>query len=161
LQLSPLPKSPTPLKAMAQGLFARHIYVDTSVWVALLANEPGSPALQDWLETETAPLCTAQWTLVEVSSALSIKVRRAELGAAQAHNLLARFTDLLASSVANIPVAAQDFERAAQLCSGSASGLRSGDALHLAVATRIGAGHMKTLDKVMAQNAGHMGMRSL
>lgn len=149
------------MKAIAQCVFARHIYVDTSVWVALLANEPDGPALQDWLETETAPLCTAQWTLVEVSSALSIKVRRAELSAAQAHNLLARFTDLLASSVTSIPVAAQDYDRAAQLCSRSESGLRSGDALHVAIATRVGAGQMKTLDKVMAQNASHMGMRSL
>jgi len=53
-------------------------YVDTSVWVALLAREAPAAALAQWLATAPA-LCCADWTQVELASALGIKHRRGDI----------------------------------------------------------------------------------
>ena len=138
---------------------ARTIYVDVSVWIALLTNEASSPALQAWLKRETCVLLTSRWSVVELSSALSIKVRRAELLQEQAVVLAQRFDALVSSQVRLLPLASVDYDYAAELCRNATSGLRAGDALHLAVASRARASHLTTLDKVMSLNALKMGFQ--
>jgi uncharacterized protein len=137
----------------------RHVYVDASVWIALFANEPGCAVLQDWLADEQGVLFTARWCVVEVASGLSIKVRRGELLQSQASLLMDAFEQLVKSQVRLLAEAASDYDLASSLCRNAASGLRAGDALHLAVASRAGASHLVTLDKVMAANARLMGIR--
>ena len=138
---------------------ARSIYVDVSVWIALLTNEASSTALKSWLESETDVLLTSRWSVVELSSALSIKVRRMELLEEQALALAGRFDALVSAQVRLVPVASLDYDHAAALCRNAASGLRAGDALHLAVAARARATHLITLDKVMTLNAVKMGFQ--
>lgn len=140
---------------------SRLIYVDVSIWVALLTNEPSSPALKHWLEGETGQLVTSRWSVVEVSSALSIKVRRAELQLQQAQELCTHFDALVRGDVSLLPLASADYDHAAVLCRNAASGLRAGDALHLAVARRARASYLLTLDKVMARNAKKLGLQLL
>lgn len=140
---------------------ARSIYVDVSVWVALLANEPSSPGLQRWLEGEAGQLLTSRWSVVEIASALSIKVRRGELTAPQAQDLCERFDALAPGEVSLVAVASADYEHAAALCRNADSGLRAGDALHLAVALRAHANHLATLDRTMAMNAEKLGLQLL
>lgn len=139
----------------------RTIYVDVSVWIALLTNEASSPALQAWLESEAGVLLTSRWSVVELSSALSIKVRRAELLPEQAVLLAGRFDALVSGQVRLLPVASADYDHAAAMCRNVTSGLRAGDALHLAVASRARASHLITLDKVMSLNAAKMGFQIL
>ena len=138
---------------------ARTIYVDVSVWIALLTNEASSPALKSWLESETGVLITSRWSVVELSSALSIKVRRMELPQEQALALAGRFDALVSGQVRLVPVASADYDHAAVMCRNAASALRAGDALHLAVAARARASHLITLDKVMTLNALKMGFQ--
>ena len=138
---------------------ARTIYVDVSVWIALLTNEASSLALKSWLEGETGVLLTSRWSVVELSSALSIKVRRTELLQEQALALAGHFDALVSSQVRLLPVASADYDHAAAMCRNAASGLRAGDALHLAVAARARASHLMTLDKVMNLNALNMGFQ--
>lgn len=148
-------------KTLTSAAISRVIYVDVSVWIALLTNEPSSGALKSWLESETGQLVTSRWSLVEVSSALSIKVRRAELAPQQAQWLGERFEALVSSEVRLLPLASADYDHAATMCRNAASGLRAGDALHLAVASRVRATHLITLDKVMTMNANNMGFQVL
>jgi uncharacterized protein len=136
----------------------RHVYVDASAWIALFAKEPGCGELQDWLAGEQGVLLTARWCVVEVASGLSIKVRRGELLQSHASKLMDAFEQLLESQVSLLAVAAADYDLATSLCRHASSGLRAGDALHLAIASRAQASHLVTLDKVMASNAEFMGI---
>ena len=69
----------------------RRIYVDSSVWIALLAQEATADALSQWLENESGVLMTAQWTRTELASAMGIKSRRGELTQDSVHALLNMF----------------------------------------------------------------------
>ena len=137
----------------------RSVYVDACVWIALLANEPSSPMLQNWLGEETGQILTARWSLVEVASGLAMKCRRKELDSTQMGELLAHFEKLLHDEVTLMAIAGSDFDLAAAYCQNFESGLRAGDALHLAVAKRFGATHLLTLDKVLAAVAEKMGFK--
>lgn len=41
------------------------IYVDTSVWVALLTEEAGTAQVEQWFAANSEPLFSADWTLTE------------------------------------------------------------------------------------------------
>lgn len=129
------------------------VYVDASVWIALLCLEEGSASVQDWMGAEKAPLVTGKWALAEVASGLSLKARRLDITPEQATQLWHRFCRLLSLHVKVVEMASADYDEAARRCNVVASGIRAGDALHLAVAMRVGANRMATLDKVLAKNA--------
>ena len=137
---------------------SRRVYVDTSVWVAVLAHEPNAPGLMRDLEAETGQLLTAAWTRTELASALSIKARRNELTQASVSALLREFDLWVSGGVTVMPVDSSDFARAAQLCENVASKLRAGDALHLSVAKRCLATHLFSLDTDMLNNAIALGL---
>lgn len=133
-------------------------YVDTSVLVAAHVREPHTDLAQAWLSGQGGGLLLSTWALLECESVLAIKARRGELdaaGQAQAMKdidaLAARFAPLVA------PLDA-DLQHARVLCRDATSGLRAGDALHLAIALRLGASALATLDKVLADNSATHGI---
>ena len=144
---------------MAQTGRTRRVYVDSSVWIALLAHEPSAADLLTWLQAEQGQLMTAMWTRTELASALSVKVRRGELNAAKFTELLKCFDEWIVSDVQLLPVDNADFQRAANLCADSGSRLRAGDALHLTVAQRCQASHMASLDRDLLGNALKSGLQ--
>jgi predicted nucleic acid-binding protein len=129
------------------------IYVDTSALVALIVNEPGSMAVTNWYAAVGGELVSAAWCVTEFASALGVKQRTSQIDADMAKTAWERFERLMASDVQLLPVAAVDFHRAAMLTLDAQSGIRAGDALHLACAERHGAKELATLDAVMAKNA--------
>jgi predicted nucleic acid-binding protein len=136
-----------------------HIYVDTSVLVAAHTREPHTALAQTWLaEQSGSDLIISFWALVECDSALAIKRRRGELdessqlaSSADIEHFTNRFAPLVSAQEC-------DYQRAKELCRHAASGLRSGDALHLAMALRLETTHFATLDRVLADNAAKHGM---
>lgn len=138
------------------------VYVDTSVLVAAHTREPHTDIAQAWLAAQSAGgLLLSTWTLVECDSAMAIKVRRGELDAA---GQVAAIADIDAFSARFapfiVPVEA-DCQRGRELCRHTASGLRAGDSLHLAMAMRLGATHFATLDKVLGANAAAHGLATV
>lgn len=129
------------------------VYVDTSVLVALIVNEPASDGVAAWYAGVRADLASATWCVTEFGSALGLKQRTAQLDATQAENAWKRFERLVANDLRLLPVDAVDFHRAAMLTLDAASGMRAGDALHLASAERAGAKAIATLDRTMAKTA--------
>ena len=83
------------------------IYVDTSVWVALLAREAPAAALSLWL-AQAPPLCCANWAELELASALGIKHRRGELSLAAARSICDVFASMMVYQVQQAPVHAAD-----------------------------------------------------
>jgi hypothetical protein len=133
--------------------------MDSSVWVALLAQEASAERLKQWLDNEDGLLFTALWTRTELASALSIKARRGELTQKQVTQLLQEFEQWVATGVQLLTVDNGDFACAAELCARVKARLRSGDALHLTVASRHQMTHVSTLDHEMIENALKMGLQ--
>lgn len=134
------------------------VYVDTSAIVALILNEPGSAGVAAWYAASTSELVSAAWCVTEFGSALGMKQRTDQLDAEQARAAWQRFERLTANDLRLLPVGTPDFHRAALLMLDAASGIRAGDALHLACAERAGARSLATLDGVMARNAQRVGL---
>jgi|GEM_PF-119743 predicted nucleic acid-binding protein len=133
------------------------IYVDTSVWVALLAREAPAAALSLWL-AQAPPLCCANWAELELASALGIKHRRGELSLGAARSICDVFASMMVYQVQQVPVHAADVTLARGLCMDMGRGLRAGDALHLAVAMRLQCSHFFSLDHNLNRNAEAAGL---
>lgn len=129
------------------------VYVDTSVLVPLFLNEPHSVAVATWYAREKGELVAAAWCVPEFASALGIKQRTGAIDTQQAQGAWARFERMVAADLRLLLVEPANFHRAAELVLDAASGLRTGDALHLACAETAGAKHMATLDDVLSRNA--------
>ena len=135
------------------------VYVDTSALVALVTAEPRSASLRAWLRSHAgSALVSADWCVPEVASALSIKVRSGALEAGIADEAWGEFGAACDGLLDLMPVAPADFSFAAQMCRGVPSGLRAGDALHLAVALRAECDSMLCLDATLNRNAQASGL---
>ena len=129
-------------------------YLDTSVIVATLTPEDASPRVRQWLERRRdAALNISEWVGTEVSAALSIKVRNRDLTEQAQAIALSAFAVMRSDNFVLLPIDASAFRRAANLADRSQFGLRSGDALHLAIVEPT-AMPLVTLDKRLAK-AGH------
>ena len=137
------------------------VYVDTSVLVALFLNEPHSVAAAQWYAREKSELVAAAWCIPEFASALGIKQRTGAIDAPQAKGAWTRFERMAAADLRLLPVAPANFHRAAELLLDAASGLRAGDALHLACAEAAGAKRIVTLDGVMSRNAQRLKIKPI
>jgi uncharacterized protein len=136
------------------------VYLDTSVLVALVANEPGASSIKRWLAgPSSAPLCSADWCVPEVASALSLKVRTGQLDELQADKAWQAFGAACDGLLDLLPVQAADYTAAAQMCRVTQAGLRAGDALHLAVALRCGCDTLLAFDQNLNRNARASGLQ--
>lgn len=129
------------------------VYVDTSVLVALFTREEKSAAVSAWYGASGEELVTAVWCVTEFASALGIKRRTGQMDEEQAREAWRQFERLCAGDLRLLPLEPPAFHRAAALTLDAASGLRAGDALHLAAALEVGAKRLATLDEVQARNA--------
>jgi uncharacterized protein len=136
----------------------QRIYVDSSVWIAVLAREAPASTLTDWLAEQDGQLLASYWTRTELASALGIKARRGELTQKQMSLLLQEFERWVTGGLQMLAVDGQDFAAAAALCEDVSSGLRAGDALHLSVARRCQASHLLSLDGDMIKSAPALGL---
>jgi uncharacterized protein len=132
------------------------VYVDTSVLLALCVNEPMSSAVTQWYAACTEEMASAAWCVTEFASALGIKQRTKQLSSEQGTSAWQVFERLCAGDLQLLPVEPVTFHRAALLTLDASTGLRAGDALHLAVALDVKATTLATLDDVLARNAKRM-----
>lgn len=133
-------------------------YVDTSLLVAALLNEKSTAATQRWLSEQPAgELAVSDWVATEFSAALSMKLRTGDLEPPHRSEVLAFFTRLMEASFQLLPVSRRDFQTAARFADLHLTGLRAGDALHLAVAANHGAS-LHTMDKQLAKAGQALGV---
>ena len=135
------------------------VYVDTSVLVALYTKELNSTGVAHWYASCTEELVSAVWCVSEFASALGIKQRTGQISAAEGQAAWIQFERMCANDLQLLPIEPGTFHRAAVLTLDAASGLRAGDALHLAVALATKAKSIATLDDVLAKNAKRMKLK--
>ncbi len=135
------------------------VYFDTSFLAPLLLSEPTSAAVEDFV-AGIAPgtLAVSQWTRVEFASLLARLVRMAELDRQTAAETGAAFEEMVQESfVVWLPDAA-DYQLARIFLGRAETGLRAGDALHLAVAANHGADAIYTLDRKLLRAGATFGL---
>lgn len=133
-------------------------YLDTSVVIALLTREAHSERAETWLaRQDQATLHISPWVVTEVSSALSIKVRAGVITPALRATILARWHRAIMENFLSVPITSGHFETAATFADRHETGLRAGDALHLAIASEAGCA-VATFDHTMAAAAPLVGV---
>ena len=133
-------------------------YIDTSVWCAFCFNEQEVPGARYWLaQASLDHTATAVWTRTEFASAAALKLRAKGHSPVAVAQAVQTFDDALAMTHL-LDVVRDDFLYAAELCRTSTTGLRAGDALHIAVALRRNCEFLASLDKVMNASAQQLGL---
>ena len=133
------------------------LYVDTSALVPLFFREPGTATARARLEG-AGKLTASWWTLAEFSSATAIKVRSGQVDGQTATHARQQFAAFTQARLTLLDVERDDLILAARLCEVAASGLRTGDALHLAIARRVQL-PLLTFDGILAQACALHGVR--
>lgn len=128
-------------------------YLDTNIVVALCVREWSSDRVEAALATMDTSWTTSEWTRVEFTSAIGIKVRTRELSESLARRALADYYTALAPGLRVITPTREDYILAANYLQDLRRGLRSGDALHLAIAVNQRASCLLTLDRTFVKAA--------
>lgn len=122
------------------------IYIDTSVLGAIFFREPDAAVWVTRLESQRKEkLMISAWTLTEMASIGGIKQRTGAIDAETRQQALANFQRFASTHLGMTEIEPTDFRTAAVLIESPAT-LRAGDALHLAIARRLGA-RIASLDR--------------
>jgi hypothetical protein len=137
------------------------LYLDTSVLVALVCREPDSDRFVAWVADRAADgISISNWTIVEVASSLSLKMRMRAMTAIDVEQAKATLAHLIQTEFELVNLSLADFDLAARLCANWELNLRGPDALHLALVLRLDRS-LVTLDRQQFAAAQHFGIASL
>lgn len=124
-------------------------YFDTSFLVPLFLPEATSPRIERFMAgLSPGELAVSHWTRVEFSSLLAREVRMGGLTRRAAATVDAQFESVIDESFVVLTPNHKDFDLAKDYLGHANSGLRAGDALHLAIAATRRARAIYSLDKV-------------
>ena len=111
------------------------LYFDTSFLTPLVRQEATSTQIERFMQHLPAgDLAVSHWTAVEFSSLLALHIRMGGLTPDDARTINAAFDTMIDASFVVLLPGADDFKRAREYLAHHRTGLRAGDALHLAIA---------------------------
>lgn len=130
------------------------LYFDTSFIAPLYIPEPNSDEVRQLTYTLSQEyIAISEWTCVEFSSMVARRVRMQQLSENAAHGLLTAFERISHTQFVILTPSQADYRLADLFLRNFATGLRSGDALHLAIAKNNGASHIYSLDQGLIKAA--------
>ncbi len=132
-------------------------YLDASVLLTQLIQEPGTAAVDRFLTGWTDGLLVGSFAAAEVSSAVSRLVRMGERDAVSGLAMLADFDTWRVGSASSVDVEAADIRLADAYIRRFDLMLRAPDALHAAICSRLGL-TLVTLDRRLANAAQALGI---
>ena len=134
-------------------------YFDTSFVAPLILPEAASGPVAAFLESLPAnDLAVSHWTRVEFCSLLAHEVRMGGLTADTARAADARFETMIDESFAVLLPGRADFDLATAYLGRFETGLRAGDALHLAIAANRRAEALYSLDRKLIEAGRQFGV---
>lgn len=125
--------------------------------VSAFAAERDSVAVEAWLSRQTDSIAISSWVIAEFSGALAMKRRMHSVDDAVWAIVMYRWRRFCAESAVVEAVNTSHFVRAAAMMDRGDLKLRSGDALHLAIALDLG-WPLATLDRDLAEAARLVGV---
>jgi hypothetical protein len=137
------------------------IYLDTSFLAPFYIQEATSDRIETvLLSLPAGELTISDWTKVEFASLLMRRVRMGELAPEMLEEIMHVFQEDVAQSYITLAVSRRNFERASEMVLHPETGLRAGDALHLAIAEGNQSNRFLTLDKGMLKAAQVLGIKA-
>lgn len=134
-------------------------YFDTSFLAPLVLPEATSEPISGFLGAlPDDDLAVSDWTRVEFASLLAREVRMGGLDVGTAREAGSQFERMIGESFVVLLPNRDDFERAREWLSNFETGLRAGDALHLAIAGNRAADAIYSLDKLMIAGGKTLGL---
>ncbi|HEX3653807.1 MAG TPA: type II toxin-antitoxin system VapC family toxin [Rhizomicrobium sp.] len=134
-------------------------YFDTSFLMPLVRREATSERVTDFLGgLAGTPLSTSHWTRVELCSAIARHVRMKVLRPAEAHTAMGNFQNGILQSFSLSAVTLHDWATAVSYLQNFETGLRAGDALHLAIGRNNNAQAIYSLDDRMIRAGKLLGL---
>jgi uncharacterized protein len=134
-------------------------YFDTSFLAPLVREERTSAGVGRFIAgLPTGELAVSRWTEVEFASLLARDVRMGAIGGDQARAADALFEDVILNSFIVLLPSGADYELARSYLLRFETGLRAGDALHLAIAGNHRAEAIYSLDKMMIAAGKALGL---
>lgn len=134
------------------------LYLDTCVLIPLFLQESTSDSIHAFFELNTQQsMLISAWTQTEFASAIAFKVRSCQLDAPAALDVVRTFHDIAAESFTILLPSANDYAQSQSYLTQFDTGLRAGDALHLAIANTHRA-TLATHDQLMLAAAAVLGI---
>jgi len=134
-------------------------YCDTSFVIPLIMSEKTSEAVgKAILKLPTESLAISNWTRVEFSSMVARHVRMGKLKPVAAREATLQFESEVVGSFKVWPPQINDFDLATKFLERFETGLKAGDALHLAIAHNRGATVVYSLDRKLIKAARILGI---
>ena len=134
-------------------------YLDASVLLPTLIEEPGSPVVDRFIEGRTEDIVISEFVVAEVASALSRMVRTDRLDLDDARARLADLDAWRAATAADLDLQASDVRLANIFVRRFDLMLRAPDALHAAVCRRTDL-LLVTMDRRLNLAAKELGVRT-
>jgi uncharacterized protein len=132
-------------------------YFDASFLIPLVRKEPTSDRVEAQVhELPRGSLVTSNWARVESWSGLGREVRMNRLDMRLFEDCCQKLDRLIVENFRVVAPTEDDFSMAARMLRKPQTGLRAGDALHLAIAQGIGVTQVLTMDRTMISAAAAM-----
>lgn len=114
-------------------------YLDASVLVPLAVAEPSTSAVEAFLDGHEGRLLVSEFGAAKAASGVSRLVRMGEIGAGAAHAALENLDAWRFIATEHVEITPGDLRLAHLLVRRFETKLRAADALHVAIAKRLGA----------------------
>ncbi len=135
------------------------IYLDTSFLAPFYLQEATSISVETiLLSLPTPQIAISDWTIVEFASLLSRRVRMNELTPELMAAVMQSFQNDATCSYTIFTVTTADFVLATEFIQQRETGLRAGDALHLAIARNRKIENLLSLDRGLIDAAQRFGI---
>jgi predicted nucleic acid-binding protein len=138
-------------------LTALKLYLDACVLISLFTQDDWSQRGSTLLRQHAGEVCVSDFVSLEVASAISRLVRMKLMEKVKAHVAFSRFDLWVARAATHTETMPTDITAAKAALRRLDLPLRSGDALNIVIANRIGAS-LATFDEKMAEAARVLGL---
>ena len=132
------------------------VYLDATVLVALLTNDPLTPRADAFMRNKTPVPIVSDFAAAEFASAIARRVRTGEITADEGRVVFSSLDAWTARAAKRAETKAADVLAAAAFLRRLDLTLRTADALNIAIAQRLGAA-LVTFDQKMAASARLLG----